>query len=276
VTRQDQAYERIIEHVLVNDTMRHMPRTIDLWPKVYERLADHVRMSTHTEKMERGQLRRFTIITAVVCMVATVGSITGVAASSSRGHMALHQAVVATARLIGISVDVSNDGQDTGGFGISPAVSFHTAELHTIPGGLTEHTFTFIPAQQSGRQSKLSKPSVTIATAPQDLSVARRYSQQDLQKLFAPVGEFGVDTVHLRFSALPPQTSYLDIIEQPLQPGYRIPSGEAISIASTTATLQQAGNQTTVTLVRFNTMVILRTNMGRADALSDAGALIWK
>jgi hypothetical protein len=260
MTKQDSAAEQTIRRALIDETEGGIPCEADVWPIVQRRLAERAYAApTAGRAGQLGRLRRTVAVAALACTLVTAGGVTAMAASP-QVRSAVHHAVATAASAFGISVDMEYAGgtsEDTGSFTVSPLPPFRVAELTAIPAELTPHQFAYgyVPANPPrGRGGIIAMD--RGMTLPHDIP---QHGPAVWFYLIVPR----------------PGTSYLEVVEEPPAPGYSLPSGEVLSIAGVPATVQQQGDQTTMTLSRFGTMVTIRTNMGRDVAIRAVQALAW-
>lgn len=266
VTNQ-QAQKQAVERVLMHQAAHAIPSNSDLWPTVQRRLSEGTRAGAMMgdDKVRRaGRLRRVVVMSALVCTVVTASGTTA-AVASPQVRTVMRQTLVAAAGTIGISVSLNSDFQSTGSFTMTPAPSFHYATPSTIPAALPLHAFGYVPASQPG-----SKPMKGVVALNRD--TLTQLTQAQIAQDMPAQGP----AIWLHFTSRDPATSYLDVVEQPAAPGSSAPAGETLSIGDAPATIQQQGDLTMITLVRFGTTVTIRTNMGRDTAVNGAMALTWQ
>lgn len=276
--RQHSVDEHTIARALIDQAERGIPSDIDLWPVVRQRLfaREHATAASRYNQVGRwGQWRHATAVTALAVVAGAAGGATVVAASprahpaspparatSPRAHPASHPAVAAAAGDLTITASLNGDFQSTGHFTVSPPPPFRYAELDAIPDGLTKRAYGYIPpANASG-----GGDNGDIAIVPENPNG----TAADLSPYVPKAGP----SIWFRYYAAAPGTNYLEVVEQPAGTG--LPAGQAVSIKGTPATLQQQGDQTTVTVTQVGTTVTVSTNMGRDTAINGATSLSWQ
>ncbi len=286
MTRQDEGYERLLAQTLAEQAARSIPSTTDLWPSIQRRLTERAsNPATIDQRAPHQRARRGAVIIGLAATVTTVGGLTA-AAASPQLRQAVHQKIASVATDLGLEVSVSVGGPNAGDFGVMPAPPFRLATLRAIPPMLTQHQFTYIPARQRGTRQQPDISVVEGSTPGQERrsgvvivvpagGIRTRPSHAGNDRL-DQLASRGVATAWLHFVAPPPDTRYLDLVEQRTPAHYHLPAGQAVSLPGTRAMLQQERAETIVTLTRFGTMVTLRTNIGRAATLHIAARLVWE
>jgi len=264
MNRRDAIEEQAVAAALADHLTRRIPATIDLLPRVRQRLMERERGGDAVRKGVPPRLRRGIVLALAVLLIVTGGI--AVAAS------AVPQVRETLQRLLpnngGAGIAESGDGADVA---LQPP-SFRVALLGYIPAGLTQRSTSYVPPNQPGA---VQLPAIIGGGGPVTPGSTPAYRPPDdlLLRLTALAGGKGAYWVR-RYT--PADARYLDVTEVAMQPGQPLPPGETLTVVGNHATVRTQGSVTTLALFANGTSVTIETNLGRSEAVKIAQHLRWQ
>jgi hypothetical protein len=196
-----------------------------------------------------GSWRRRAIV-GTGCLVLAAGGLSVAAAASPtvRSALGFSQGPVTVESLPG----------GAGLAGAYPGIS-HVLNPNYIPSGLTAREFAYYPGHSSTGHTR-----VTI--------LAYDKASHGTGSGEAILWQEGVPAVYEGFFS-PGNTRYFELLQRATGTGRTLAAGQTISVAGTAATIHQEGAVTVAELAKSGTLVTIRTDLGKSEALKIAGSL---
>lgn len=285
-----ETYHVTVSRALKRSGPEDIPAAANIWPKVQTRI---VRRAVTAENRWSWPLLRI-LSKTTVGLVASLLLVTGglaVSAAASPGirdvlHRAAEQVVLVQSGSSSISVTGSDGFHD-----LQPVPPFPVLYLPALPSQVPVEQLGEILSSTSGPGNVV--PAIGFFNCPQTEAVCKsvitapgRVCDISCERIRDPFQHFryppdvepeyeqGIATVWFWYSAVPPGTNYLHIVEHPDNVADAATAGDPLTIAGVAATLQQVGATTTIGFVHTGTAITLTTNLGRVSALEAAKSLI--
>jgi len=265
MNRRDAIEEQAVAAALADHLTRRIPATIDLLPRVRQRLMERERGGDAVRKGVPPRLRRGIVLALAVLLIVT-GGIAVTAAAVPQMREALQRLLPNNGDL---GIAESGDGAAVI---LQPPPSFRVALLGYLPAGLTQRTTSYVPPNQPGA---VQLPAIIGGGGPVTPGSTPAYRPPDdlLLRLTALAGGKGAYWVR-RYT--PADARYLDVTEVAMQPGQPLPPGETLTVVGNHATVRTQGSVTTLALFANGTSVTIETNLGRSEAVKIAQHLRWQ
>jgi len=254
MNRRDAIEEQAVAAALTDHLTRRIPATIDLLPRVRQRLMERERGGDAVRKGVPPRLRRGIVLALAVLLIVT-GGIAVTAAAVPQVREALQRLLPGNG---GTGIAESGDGAAVV---LQPPPSFRVALLGYIPAGLTQHSTSYLPPNQPGT---VQLPAIiSDGGGPLTPGSTPPYRPPDDLLLRLTALADGKGAYWVRRSA-PADARDLDMTEVAMQPGEPLPPGETLTVVGNHATVRTQGSVTTLTLFANGTSVMIETNLGRA------------
>jgi hypothetical protein len=265
MNRHHDTAARAIAAALAEHLTREVPATMDLLPRVQQRIVARQRTGVTGRGGVPRRLRRGSLL-ALAMLLVLLGGIAVAAAAVPQVRETLQHLLPNNG---GVGIAESGDGADVA---LQPPPSFRVALLGYIPAGLTQRSTSYVPPNQPGT---VQLPAIIGGGGPVTPGSTPAYRPPDdlLLQLIALAG--GKGAYWVRRSA-PADDRYLDVTEVAMQPGQSLPPGEMLTVVGNHATVRTQGSVTTLTLFADGTSVTIETNLGRAEAVKVAERLRWQ
>lgn len=245
-----------------------VPESADVWPIVGRRLAAGEKSRTAMAT----RLRRRTLFAAalVALCLGVISAVTAAAVPPVRQAWMDKLSTLTgshPSRTSGISSRTTAGGGERIAVDSSSNVTVVSPDY--LPEGLTIRELADIPRRPAASPGqRLVVPQGLVLTSELGSQQPRKVSDATSAAV-SSLAKVGVDIFYARFSS-PSSGGYVELIETASLAGQPQVTGESIAVDGVTAQLQESGDQTAIQMTRGPTVVTVRTNLGRAEALKVA------
>ena len=156
------------------------------------------------------------------------------------------------------------------------AATFRVVMPGYVPPGLTLRQIGHMLGRQGGQGGLIESlelpPPCPAGSVHMSCSAWWPSGQPAVPRWLAPLEAKGIEAVWLTYAGTSAASGYLYVVEWAASTYVTRAPGAPIHVAGTRATISTQGDNTVVTLVRSGTVVLIRTNRGRVQALKVAAS----